>query len=195
MPPKSQYPRCRGRGRGAGSQRAASFGGFPPPQWIEAVVAPKWLDEHPVEAEFARIAKLVEADGHAIMTGRRFRPIGAEQPVPPGQIEAEIAIGLARYDRMMHAMHVWSDNDASQHAFYPCREADVAVTEHRCGVKQHVEREHRRGGRAKRCNDTELDAHRQKDLDGMEAHAGCHVEFEIRMVHAMQSPQHRHCVE
>ena len=37
-------------------------------------------------------------------------PVGAEQPVPPRQIEAEIAVGLMAHDRMVHAMHVGRDH-------------------------------------------------------------------------------------
>src|ERR1043165_5496932 len=40
------------------------------------------------------------------MAGRGRGPISAEQPVPPGQVEAEVAVGLARRDRMMHQVHV-----------------------------------------------------------------------------------------
>ena len=49
--------------------------------------------------------------------------------------------------------------------------------------------------RAEGGDDDELDHHRQKDLDRVEAHPCAHVEFEIGVVHSMQPPQHRHGME
>ena len=64
----------------------------------------------------ARIAELLDADGHALVAGRGLGAVGAEQPVPPRQIEAEIAVGLARHDRVVHAVHVGRHDDPAQHA-------------------------------------------------------------------------------
>ena len=61
------------------------------------------------------------------MVGSRLRPIGAEQVIPPGQVEAEIAVGLAYDDRMMHPVHIRRHNDPAQHSVEPGRHAHVAV--------------------------------------------------------------------
>ena len=143
----------------------------------------------------ARVAELLDADGHRLVSRRRLVAVGAEQAVPPGQVEAEVAVGLARDDRVMHAVHVGRHDDPAQHAVEPRRHAHVAVVEHRGGVEQHLEDQHGDGRRAQRRDHAELDAHRQQDLDRVEARAGRHVELEVGVVHAVQPPQRRHGVE
>ena len=96
---------------------------------------------------------------------------------------------------MVHAVHVRRDDEPAQHAVERLRQAHIAVVEHRGGVEQHLEDQHRHGGRAERGDDAELDAHRQQDLDRVEARAGRHVEVEIGVVHAVQPPERRHGVE
>ena len=96
---------------------------------------------------------------------------------------------------MVHAMHVGRDDDPAQHTVEPRRQAHIAVVEHRGGVEQHLEDQHRHGRRAEGGDDAELDTHRQQDLDRMEAHAGRHVELEVGVVHAVQPPQRRHRME
>ena len=105
------------------------------------------------------------------MTGYRLGPVGAELPVPPGQVEAEIAVGLARHHRVMDPMHLRGGHDLSQHAVEALRKADVAVVEYRGGIEQHLEDQHRRRWRAERGNDAKLDRHGEQDLDRMEARA------------------------
>ena len=61
---------------------------------VAAVVITKGLQQHAVEAEFAGIAELLDPDRHGPVAGLRLRPISAEQTIPPGKIEAEIAVGL-----------------------------------------------------------------------------------------------------
>ena len=66
------------------------------------------LPEHAIEPQLARIAEFVDADGHAFMPRSGLRSIGAEQAIPPGQIEAEIAVGFLPVYRVVHAVHVRS---------------------------------------------------------------------------------------
>lgn len=76
------------------------------------------------------------------MPGAGLGPVRAEQPVLPGQVETEIAIGLMRQDGMVDAMHVGRDHDPAQHAVETGQHAHVAVVEHRDGVEQHLEDQH-----------------------------------------------------
>src|SRR5262249_44383155 len=66
--------------------------------------AAKRLGQQPVKPEFAPVTKDRQADGHAVMPRRRLAPIGPEQAIPPGQIEAEIAVGLRAHDGMVDAV-------------------------------------------------------------------------------------------
>jgi hypothetical protein len=70
---------------------------------------------------------------------RRLITIGAEQAIPTRQIEAEIAVGLARDDGVVHAMHVGRHHHPAQHSVESGRHAHVAVIEHGRGVEQHLE--------------------------------------------------------
>ena len=72
----------------------------------------------------------VEADCHPFMAQTRLRPVGAEQAVPPGQVETEIAVRLGGNVGMMHPVHVRRDDNPSQHAVQPCRHPQIAVIEH-----------------------------------------------------------------
>ena len=103
--------------------------------------------------------------------GRRLGAVGAEQAVPPGQVEAEVAVGLAPLDRVVDPVHLRRDHEPAQDAVEPAGQADVAVVEHRGGVQQHLEDEHGDRRRAERGDGRELDHHRQHDLDRVKAHA------------------------
>jgi hypothetical protein len=50
------------------------------------------LDEHAVEAKFAWVTELFDADRHRLLSGGWLRPIGSEQPIPPGQVETKVAV-------------------------------------------------------------------------------------------------------
>src|SRR5262249_13179347 len=134
------------------------------------------LREHTVEALLSRLTELLDADGHRFVTCRRLIAIGAEQAIPPRQIEAEIAIGLAGNDRVVHAMHIRRYDDPAQYPIEPRRHAHVAMVEHRCGIEQHLEGEHGDSRCSQRCHYPELDAHRQEYLDWMEARSRRHVD-------------------
>ena len=60
----------------------------------------------------------------------RLGAIGAEQTVPPGQVEAEIAVGLTDDHGVMHPVHVRGDHEISQYAVKSERDSDIAVIEH-----------------------------------------------------------------
>src|SRR5438876_1940623 len=40
---------------------------------------------------------------------------GAEQPIPPGEIETVVAVGLAWCDRVVDTVHLGGDQDRAQH--------------------------------------------------------------------------------
>ena len=48
----------------------------------------------------------------------RLGAIGAEQAVPPGQVEAEIAVGFADDHGVMHPVHVRGDHEISYSLFH-----------------------------------------------------------------------------
>ncbi len=58
--------------------------------WITADITQEWLYQHPVQPLVTWLAELFDTDGHAFMTVLRLVDIGAEQTIPPRQIEAKI---------------------------------------------------------------------------------------------------------
>ena len=48
----------------------------------------------------------INADHHAKLPGGGFGNMRAENPIPNGKAEAEIAVGFRTHHRMMHAMHI-----------------------------------------------------------------------------------------
>src|SRR6056297_1795198 len=92
------------------------------------------LQQHAVQPQVGGIPELPDADGHAVVAVSRLVPIGAEQPVPPGQVEAEIAVGLVPVDRVMNAVHVRRDHEPTKHPVDAPRDREVTVIEHRRGV-------------------------------------------------------------
>ena len=132
------------------------------------------------------------AEHHALVAGRGLVAVGPEQPVPPRQVEAEVAVRFAPLDRVVHAVHLGRDDQPAQHAHRAgAAVRTLRVVEHRGCVQQHLEDEHADGMRAERDDHRELDGERQHDLERMEAHARRHVELEVRMVHAVQPPEPR----
>src|SRR5262249_47853619 len=103
MPP---LRRATARAQGAAGDGDFSWHAFPRSERISAGLAPERLEQHAIEPEFARIAELLDTDRHGVVPGRRLRAIGAEQAIPPRQIESKIAVGLARHYRVMHSGHV-----------------------------------------------------------------------------------------
>ena len=85
---------------------ACSLFNLPLSEWIAAGIATEGLKEHPIKAEFARLAELLDTNRHGFVAGGGLCSVGPEQPVPPGQVESEITVGLARENGVMHPMHV-----------------------------------------------------------------------------------------
>src|SRR5713101_3890807 len=102
--------------------------------------------------------------------------IGPQQPIPPGQVEAEIAVSFADHDRMMDAMHIRGYHQPPQISVQSKWQADIAVIEHRGRVQQDLKREYRERRRSQRSNRAQLDQHRQTDLDRMKASSRGHIE-------------------
>jgi len=69
------------------------------------------------------------------------------------------------------------------------------MVEHRGGIQKHFEDKHSNRRRAKGHDDGELDGHRQQDFYRVKAQTGGHVEFQIRMMHAVQPPESRNGME
>src|SRR5262245_18667742 len=102
MPPRR---RATARAQGAAENGGCSWHAFPPSERISAGLAPERLEQHAIEPELARIAELLDADRHGVVPGRRLRAVGAEQAIPPRQIEPKITVGLVREYRVMHSVH------------------------------------------------------------------------------------------
>src|SRR3972149_149389 len=78
------------------------------------------------QEEAPGIAELPDTDGHFQVTRSRLGPVCAEQAIPPGEVESEVAVGLYRDDRVMDPVHVGGDHEEPQGAVEPAREADGA---------------------------------------------------------------------
>src|SRR5215471_18409829 len=113
MPP---LRRATARAQDAAANGACSSSALPSSQRIWAGLAAERLEQHSIEPEFARVAELLDADRHGVVPGRRLRAVGAEQTIPPRQIESKIAVGLARHYRVMHPVHVRRHDEPAQHA-------------------------------------------------------------------------------
>ena len=74
-------------------------------------LCPERHQQHAVQARhLARVGVPVDADDDGVMPGARLCAVGAEQAVPPGQVETEVGIGLVVLDRVVHAVHVGRDD-------------------------------------------------------------------------------------
>ena len=99
--------------------------------------------QHPVQpVRFPFVAELGKADGHPLVAGRGLGAVGAQQVVPPRQVEAEGTIGFAGVDGMVDAVHLRGDHHQPQHTVQPAGKADVAVAEHGRGVEENLEDQH-----------------------------------------------------
>src|SRR5881409_2263290 len=135
------------------------------------------------------MAELVDAESHAFMTGLRLGSISSKEPVPPREIEPEIAIRFAPENGVMDAMHVRGDDEPTQRALNGEGQSDVAMVEHRSGVQSDFKYQHRERRCAQRDDDEELDAQRQQYLDGMKSRTGGHVHVQVGVVHSMEPPE------
>jgi hypothetical protein len=66
---------------------------------------------------------------------------------------------------------------------------------HQGGIEHYLEDQHGERRHAECCHRRHLDRERQQDFQGMETHAGGHVDIEIGVVHAVKTPQRRHVME
>src|SRR6516164_10907322 len=89
---QARPPRRRWGARARGEKTrpaASSFCGLPPAERVEPGIISERLNQHAVKPEFGRLSELRDADGHTFVPGRGLGAIGAEQPIPPRQVEAE----------------------------------------------------------------------------------------------------------
>ena len=126
------------------------------------------------------------------MPGARRLAVGPEEPVPPGEVEAEVGVGLVGLHRVVDPVHVRGDEDPAQPPVQPIGQADVAVVEHGHAVQDDLEEDHRHHRRPQDQDGGELDQHGQHDLEGVEARPGGQVVVQVRVVDPMQPPQGRH---
>ena len=68
----------------------------------------------------------------------RLVSIGAEQEIPPRQIESEITVGFTANHGVVNAVHVGCHDEPSQQPIQPYRHLHVTVIEHRRGVEQNL---------------------------------------------------------
>ena len=73
----------------------------------------------------ARVAATRYPDRHALVPVARLALIGAEQTVPPGEVEAEIAVRFLPPDRVVHPVHVGRNHEPPQNGVEPVRDAHV----------------------------------------------------------------------
>ena len=120
-----------------------------------------------------------------------LRYIGAEDPVPPGQVEAKIGIDQRGMDRMVDPVHVRRHHKQPQYPVDPRRDIDIAVVEHGRGVEQHLEDHHRHQGWPQHQDGGELDQHGEDDFEGMKPGAGGDIVVEVGVMHPVQAPKQR----
>ena len=95
-----------------------SFGGiFPRVVSIDRISAGRTkqrLNEHPIKPKTAPVSELLNPNRHALVAGLWLRQISAQDPVPPWDIEAKVAVGFGWPDGVMDAVHVRRDNEQPQ---------------------------------------------------------------------------------
>ncbi len=137
------------------------------------------------------VAVLGKANHHIRVSLGRLILVGAQQPVPPGQVEPVIAVRLADDDRMVDPVHIGRYHEQPEYPVHFFREADVAVVEHGCGVQEHFENQHGQRRCAERGHGRQLDGHGYNDFDRMKPKPGGHIEVKVCVMHHVQPPKHR----
>ena len=148
-----------------------------------------------VEAKLAGVAKLFDADGHAFVADLRLGPVGAQQAIPPRQVEAEIAVGFSRQDRVVNAMHVGRDDEPSQHAIDPAGMRTLLWLNIEVALSSTSKMSTASAGAPRTATTANLIRIDSSDFDRVEAQPGGDVDFEIGMMHPMQPPERRHRME
>ena len=95
--------------------------------------------EQTYKREILWVAIAGEPDHHPLMTVGRLRPVCAEQSVPPGKVEAEIAVRLLDDDRMVDPVHVRRDEEQSEPPVELPPHTDISVIEHARAVENDLE--------------------------------------------------------
>ena len=132
---------------------------------------------------------MAEADGHPFVSGSRLIPIGAENPVPPGQVKSEIAVGFPNDHRMMHPVHFRGHHEKTEHSINRLRQTHVAVIEQACRIQENLKENYGQRGNPQNKNRPHLDGHGKENLQGVETNPGRCVEIEICVVHHVQAPK------
>ena len=125
------------------------------------------------------------------MTSLGLCQVGAKQSVPPGEVEAEVAVRLPELGRVMHPMHVGCHDQPAEPAIEPLGQCHIAVVEQCRHVQQHFEQHDSPHCRSQGGDHAQLEERRQQDLERMKARPGGDVEIEVGVVHAMQPPESR----
>ncbi len=162
---------------------------------IYSSLPPKRLHQHAMEKQFLRIAELLDANGHAVVTAFGLSAIGSEQAIPPGQIEAEVAVSLAAHDGVMDAVHIRRDHKPSQPALDRSSYLDVAVIEHRSRVQPDLKQKHGQWRSTQSDDDEKLNPQRKAYFNGVEPRPSCHVDVEVGVVHSVKTPESRNVME
>lgn len=72
------------------------------------------LDKEPVYPLVFFLAEKWYADGHLFVARLGLGSVGAAEVVPPGEVEAEIAVGLGLDDGVVDAVHVGRDEKTAE---------------------------------------------------------------------------------
>lgn len=155
----------------------------------------KGQQQHMEQVVLPRVAELGEADGHFFMTEDRLGAVGAEDAVPPGEVESEIAVCFADGDRVMHPVHIRGDHQQPEIPVEFYRQFQVAVVEHGSAVQDNLKDDHGQHRGAEGGDDGHFDDHADQDFNGMKAQAGGDIDVQIGMMHHVQAPEQRHRME
>ena len=118
------------------------------------------LEKHAVQAKLFWIAKLFEAECHAIVTGGRLGAVGAKKSVPDREIESEVAVGFMNDDGMVDAVHVGRHEQSAEEWFHGFGNTNIAVIEQGGGIQEHFEQKCAERRYSKRQDRAEFDQQR-----------------------------------
>ena len=96
---------------------------------------------------------------------------------------------------MVDTVHIRGDDDPSEDSVYRTRQINVCVVEERGSVQDHLEQEYGNGGRSQGCYDRQLDPHRDEYFYRVETQACGRIKIEVGVMHPVQTPKPRYCVE
>ena len=147
------------------------------------------LRQHPVEAGVAGVAEILQAEHARIIGGRRRGAVSPEYPVPQGEQNAEIAVGLAPLGGVMDHVHRGRHDRRSERPVEGVRQPHVGVSQdrHHPG-DQHVQR-HRQRRHASDEHDQQEPARGEQGFEGMMPFGRREIDVGIGMVNRVKSPQ------